>query len=621
LASKHKANRAFRSSFPEEVSHFRTRAWIGGVPRRPEELKPYFGTILHAFCSAARTDPTVGITLVDADGAEKTISYLELYHMALKMSRGLSRLGVKRGDRVLIVLPTCLEFVAVFFAVQMLGAIPVPTYPPSGLRIEAGLDRLTHIAEHAQVRVCVTDPIIHPFLGQLMERVRTLDHMALVGELQVEGKREKMRAFAKDPAFIQYTSGSTDRPKGVLLTHRNLVCNIHAIGQALKITRKDVTVSWLPLYHDMGLIGTLLFSIYWRVPLVLMSPTTFLMKPSRWLWAIHKHKGTLSPAPNFAYALCVRRVKAEERQGLDLSSWRLAMNGAEPVDHRTVVSFLEMYKPHGFPAPSMLPVYGLAEASLAVTFPELGKDPKCLLVDRAQLANGRVVDASGKGSMAVVSVGKPVPGHEVLVVDEHGKKLPAREVGHVIVRGPSLMEGYFESPETTSRVMRQGWLWTGDLGFFDHDELYVTGRVKDMIILRGRNIYAEDLERVAERVDHVRPGGSLAFGVYDEIKATEKVVLVVETRVAGAEERAALIRSIIERVAEFTDVRLDEVVLVGPRTLPKTSSGKKQRNLCRTMYLQDELRSASISRLGVAKIYVRSRAGYMVAAAKKLLRG
>ncbi len=623
------SQRIFRSTFPDfEQSSFRTGAWKSGVAQCAEELKPFHPTLLHAFATAAKLEEKQGITLIHAasergqEDREEHHSYRAIYHAATRMAGALGITGIKKGDRVLLVLPTSYELITAFFAIEMLGAIPVPTYPPTGLRVEMAIDRLCHVARHSGSRVCLTNRMIHGFLGELALRVDAVEQLVCVEDLA--GKSTvplaDLRAAPEDPAFIQYTSGSTGYPKGVLLAHENLVANIHAIGQALRIQRHDVTVSWLPLYHDMGLIGALLFSIYWRIPLVLMDPVAFLTKPSRWLRAIHKHRGTLSPAPNFAYALCVRRVKPAEREGLDLSSWRLAMNGAEPVNYRTVQSFHEMYEGHGFSASAMLPVYGLAEASLAVTFPMKGLPPRSMVVDRDALANGSAVQAEGtQNAFTVVSVGSAIPGHEVRVVSQEGQHLPEREVGHILVRGPSLMRGYYQDAVATAEIMRDGWLWTGDLGFFADGELFVTGRAKDLIILRGRNIYAEDLERVAERVEGVRPGGAYAFAVYDEVKATDLVVMVVESRIGEKPAMAALVDTIGETVIEHCDVKIDEVVLVGPGTVPKTSSGKKQRSLCRELYLKHELKGPPSRRMALSMFFVRSRAGFLIAGAKKLM--
>jgi acyl-CoA synthetase (AMP-forming)/AMP-acid ligase II len=615
-------NRVFRSSFPEsEHSRFRTNAWAFGIASRPEELKPVHGTTLHALATAAKLEDKAGITLLPerTGGAEQHMSYREIYHLATRMAGSLAARGVGPGDRVLMVLPTSLEFVASFFAVQLLRAIPVPTYPPVGLRMKAGLEKLGIVATHAGTRLCITSDRLKPLMGDLLLRAPVVESLVMVEELAGgEPPAEKARAMAEDPAFIQYTSGSTGNPKGVLLTHRNLVSNMHAVGQAFRINSNDVMVSWLPLYHDMGLIGQLLMAIYWRVPLVLMSPMAFLSKPIRWLEAITRFKGTLSGAPNFAYGLCVSRVSEEERKGLDLSTWRWAMNGAEPVNYRTLVDFERLYRPYGFDFKNLYPVYGLAEATLAVTFPRPGQGVKYEVVDRRELANGRAVLASGKGSMAVVSVGRAMPGHYVTVVGPDGEALPEREVGHIVAHGPSVMNGYFENAAASEQILRDGWLWTGDLGYFADENLYVTGRAKDLIIIRGRNIYAEDIERVAERIDGVRLGGVVAFGVQEPSDEVERVVVVAETKVSEASERELIGKQVAERVAEYCEVALDEVVLVDPGTIPKTSSGKRQRGQCRELYLAEQLRPVKMSKLGLGVVLVRSRAGLLLNKAKGL---
>ena len=617
-------NRVFRSSFPEtERTGFRTNAWRYGTAQRPEDLKPRHATMLHALATAAKLEESIGITVLPEkpSGSEVVMSYRELYHTVVRNSKSLEDLGVKAGDRVLLVLPTGIEFVQLFFAIQLLGAVAVPAYPPAGLRMRAGLDRLAHIADHAGTRLCITDARIKRVMGNLALSSKSIENIVAHEEMNPgEDTDAKFRAKGADPSFIQYTSGSTGNPKGVLLSHKNLVSNIEAIGQALQINRNDVMVSWCPLYHDMGLIGGLLMPIYWRIPLVLMSPVSFLTRPSRWLWAMHDYRGSLSPSPNFGYGMAVSRIKPEEREGLDLSSWRLAMNGAEPVNYRTVVDFCQTYEPYGFKANAFLPVYGLAEGTLAAAFPRLGADVRYEVVDRQELANGRAVLASGKGSMAVVGCGTRMPGHDIVIVDEHGEVLPEREVGHVVIMGDSVMVGYYKDEAATKAVIHDGWLWTGDLGYFADEQLFVTGRAKDLIIVRGRNIYAEDIERVAERVDGVRPSGVVAFGVYDEEEKRDRVILVCETKVAD-DAKEKLIEATRTKVAEFCDVHLDEIVLAVPGTIPKTSSGKRQRSKCREQYLRGELKSAKLSKVQIGVVLARSTAGMLLLKAKGLLRG
>ncbi len=388
--------------------------------------------------------------------------------------------------------------------------------------------------------------------------------------------------------------------------------NVHAIGQAAQIVRTDAVASWLPLYHDMGLIGALYFSIYWRLRIVLMSPTAFLMRPSRWLQAISEHQLTMSPAPNFAYALCTKRVRAADRKDLDLSSWRLALNGAEPVNRQTVEAFIESFAPHGFRAEAMFPVYGLAESTVASTFPKPGSPLRFETVDRAALADGRVVEAYGERATTVTCVGRALPGHEVIVADELGDPVDDGDVGHVLVRGPSIMKGYYLDPASTSRVLRDGWLWTGDLGYTRDGEFFITGRAKDLIILRGRNYYAEDVERVAETIDGIRHGGVVAFALYDENAARDMVVVVCETKTQNDLDEKAMAERIIEAVSQACELTIDEVVFVRPGTIPKTSSGKRQRALTRERYLADDLVPHKTGRVGIFNVFARSAAGLLV---------
>jgi len=617
-------SRVFRSSFPSEfAADFRTRSWEDGVARSAEELRPLHPTLLHAFAMAAKHDATTGVTLVQEDPSAPDLhrSYRELYHAAMRVAGALAKLGVKKDECVLIVLPTSFEFIISFFGVQLAGGIPVPTYPPGALeKTEQSLTKLQLLAADSQASTCISNQQLKPLLGSLPLGSKWLNDVVAVEDLLLGSKSDapKVRPQSSDSAFIQYTSGSTGNPKGVLLTHGALVSNLHAIGQASRINRKDVMVSWLPLYHDMGLIGGPLNTIYWRIPLVLMSPTAFLRRPIRWLSAIHRYKGTMAASPNFGYELCCRRIKPEDRQGLDLSSWRIAYNAAEPVNFRTVVNFQRAYEPHGFRPTTMMPVYGLAEASLAVTFTRVGTLHH-EVVDRAMLATGKAVKSTGRTSTAVVGVGTPVPGHVALVVDTNGAPLPEREVGHIVVRGPSLMKGYFRNPEATQAVLRDGWLWTGDLGYYSEGQLYVTGRAKDLIIVRGRNHYAEDVERTVERIPAARGGGVVAFAVYDEEAATDLVIIVCETKETGDAARLELIEEIGERVSTECGVQVDEVVLVQPGTIPKTSSGKRQRALCRELYLKNELVPKRTGKLSLMRVYARSRAGYVVARMRRML--
>ena len=619
-------SRAFRSSFPDLTDPgFRSAAWRSGVPTRAEDLVPIHATLVDAMASAARLGEKVGITLIadDEEAAEEIRSYRQLWAEIKDVAFELAARGVLRGDRVLIVLPTSYEFVLAFFAVQRLGAVPVPSYPPAALeRVETGLERLAHIGNHSRSAWCLTTRALRPVIGDLALRVKTLRRIMAVDTIleQADDDDDERASLSipqlvapkpEDPALIQYTSGSTGNPKGVLLTHANVTANIHAAGLASHVSRSDSMTSWLPLYHDMGLVGGLLFAIYWRMRLVLMSPTAFLMRPSRWLWAFHNHKTTLTAAPNFAYALCVRRVRPADRQGLDLSSWRLALNGAEPVNQKTVSQFIETFAPHGFRPETMYPVYGLAESVVAVTFPTPGDPLRFESVDRSELASGSVVPAEGEGAVVLACVGKAVPGHSVMVADENGHELADCEVGHIVVRGPSLMQGYYKDPNASGKVLRDGWLWTGDLGYVKDGGLYVAGRVKDLIIVRGKNFYAEDIERVAEAVEGARSGGTVAFAVYDEDAARDVVVIVCETKVESEAAESKMAEAILESVGQTCGLTVDEVVFVSPGTIPKTSSGKRQRSLTRERYLKHALVPDKTGKLALANVFARSAAGLL----------
>jgi acyl-CoA synthetase (AMP-forming)/AMP-acid ligase II len=622
------SSKAFRSIFPDrDAAGFRSAVWKYGLPKPGEKLEPLHPTLLRALSTAHRRDPSIGITLLDENDEAKPEhkSYVELDKDARRLAGLLARRGVRKGDAVLMAMPTSFEFIVSLFALQYLGALPVPAYPPAMMeRAEAALGRLSHVARHAGVTCCLTTAPLFAILGELAHATSSLRELVAVDRLMTEPPSKESFELPPigpdDIAFIQYTSGSTGNPKGVVITHANVCANIHAAAQALKITRDDRVVSWLPLYHDMGLVGGMLWSLFFHLPLVLMSPLAFLVRPVRWLRAISEHKATLGLAPNFAYALCVKRVRPADREGLDLSSWRTTLNGAEPVNYRTVVDFERTYAPYRYRASTMYPSYGLAESVVAVTFPEPNEPVRMLVVDRAELAAGNVKESKGAGSMAVVGVGRAIPGHEVIVVDAEGNPVGERVVGHIVVRGPSLMKGYYKNEEETRKVLRAGWLWTGDLGFFDGGVLYVTGRAKDVLIVRGHNFYAEDIERLAERVGGVRPGGSVAFGVYDDEKATDLSILVCESRTMAAEQEE-LVAAVTKAVAEHTGLKLDEVVLVPSGTLPKTSSGKRQRALTRQRYLAGTLVSeAKTGKLALAMVFVRSGAGLLTLLKRKVTR-
>ena len=386
---------------------------------------------------------------------------------------------------------------------------------------------------------------------------------------------------------MQYTSGSTGNPKGVALTHANLLANIRAFGPALEVGAGDVFVSWLPLYHDMGLIGAWFGTLYYGVPLVLMSPLAFLARPTRWLRAIHRHRGTLTAAPNFAYELCARKLPEQTLEGLDLSSMRVAMNGSEPVSMDTLEAFARRFAAYGLRREALMPVYGLAECSVALAFPPPGRAPHADVIERETLMReGRAVPAKSESvpALQVVSCGRPLPGHQIRIVDGTGREVPDRVQGRLEFQGPSTTAGYFRSPEQTRKLFHDEWLDSGDYAYIADGEVYITGRVKDLIIRGGRNIHPQDLELAIGNTAGIRKGCVAVFASPDPASGTERLVVLAETRETDAAARERLIRDIQAVAVDLVGLPADDVVLAPPHTVLKTSSGKIRRAASRDYY-------------------------------------
>jgi 1-acyl-sn-glycerol-3-phosphate acyltransferase len=564
---------------------------------------------------AERTPDRVHIHLRE-DPEETPIRYGELLTASQRVGAGLRALGVRRGDTVAIMLRTETAFFPAFFGTLMAGAVPVPIYPPFRPdQIEEYAHRQRGILRNAGARVLVTFTEALRVAELLRGAVSSLEQVTTVEALgETAAGQAPMRRESGDPALIQYTSGSTGDPKGVLLSHANLLANIRAIGQALAVRPDDVTVSWLPLYHDMGLIGKWLGSLYHGVPLVLMSPLAFLSRPSRWLAAIHAHSGTVSAAPNFAFDLCVHKIPDEDIRGLDLRSWRLAMNGSEAVSPDTLDRFIRRFTPFGFKVSAMCPVYGLAEASVALTMSPIDRPARIDALVREPFERRRDVrptDATDPHALRFVSCGRPLPNHQVRVVDASKQPLGERIEGHVQFRGPSVTSGYFRNPDATRAVMHDGWMDSGDLGYQADGELFITGRVKDIIIQAGRNLCAQEVEEAAGAAKGIRKGCVAAIGIHDPTLGTERLVVVAETRERHRARWDTLRTSVQERVTAAIGVPPDVVVIARPGTVLKTPSGKIRRSAIRDAYLRGTLgRKRSLvvqqTRLVVADLRARS---------------
>ncbi|QRK09878.1 fatty acyl-AMP ligase [Archangium violaceum] len=543
-------------------------------------------TLDEALAAAARSPR--GLVFVDAAERETSLSWAQVYGRARRTAAGLQRLGVSPGERVALLLPTSPGFMDAFFGALLAGAVPVPLYPPVRLgRLDEYHRSTARMLEVSGAAVVLTDSKVRLLLGASVAAARPRLGCHTVEEVSREAGDLVVPVTPESLALIQFSSGSTVDPKPVALRHGHLMAQLAALEAELPLApgQAPVGVSWLPLYHDMGLIGCLLSAVYYPGSMVLLPPEVFLARPALWLRALSRHRGFVSPAPNFAYGLCLKRVKDSELEGVDLSAWRYALNGAEPVSLETLRRFSERFSRWGFQAGSLRPVYGLSEASLAVTFPPAGRGPHAVGVDARVLAmERRVVD----GSREVVSVGRPVPGFEVQVRDELGHVLPERRVGRVFVRGPSVMAGYFGLLEATRRSLDdEGWLDTGDLGFEQDGELFLTGRAKDVVIIRGANHAPQEFEECLEAVEGLRTGCAVALGFTPEGENDEALLILAEhapgAEVEGLEERVR------EAVVAGTGVRPHTVWVLEPGTLPRTSSGKMRRSEALRRYQAGEL--------------------------------
>lgn len=581
----------------------------------PRALAP---TVDRALSSRAEEAPDrVTIFLTEDDGSERDITYGDLFRGASQIAAGLASRGISRGDTVALMLPTGFDFLRCFQGTLLLGAIAVPIYPPVRLdRLAEYAERQGAILRSAGVRIMITIPRAKVVAEVLKSIVPTLTEVVSAEELADDPHARlpmSPQSRPEDPAFIQYTSGSTGSPKGVLLTHGNLMANVRAIGLGLEARPAEMGVSWLPLYHDMGLIGAWLFTMASAYPLALRSPLSFLARPERWLQDIHRRRGTMSGAPNFAYELCVRRIRDEDIEGIDLSSWRCALNGAEPVRPETIERFGQRFSKYGFRRESMMPVFGLAECSVGLCMPPVQRGPRLDRVDRASFEKGHATPAAEGDEHAnvFVCVGPALPEHEIRIVNEAGETLPEREVGRLLFRGPSMTSGYYRNEEATAAMRRpDGFLDTADLAYIANGELYIAGRIKDVIIRGGRNLVAAEIEEAASEAPGVRKGCVAAFGVTEERSGTEQVVIVAETKARSGVERDEIERQIIDRVTTAIGGPPDVVRLVRPGSVPKTSSGKIRRNDTKTLFLSGALgrdRSDSIpARLKLAALLVRS---------------
>jgi len=531
------------------------------------------------------------IQLYEDDGQGEVITYAQLKERSLKIAFGLQQRGLKPAQAVAIMLPTSAEYFYSFFAILMAGGIPVPIYPPARpSQLEEHMQRHTKILDNCKAAILITVPQAKQVAKILKSYAQNIEEIVTVAQLSATETTPVLPVLhAEDTAFIQYTSGSTGDPKGVVLTHANLLANIRSMGKAVQATSKDVFISWLPLYHDMGLIGAWFGSLYHASFFVVMSPLSFLSKPQRWLWAIHRYGGTLSASPNFGYEYCSHRLKDVDLTGLDLSTWRAAFNGAEAVSPLSIQNFSEYFKAYGFNPKAMTPVYGLAESSVGLAFPPMQRGP---LIDSVQRdafmkdKEAKPVAPEDKGALRFVSCGLPLVGHQIRVVDQTGHEVPERHEGELQFCGPSSTSGYYRNAKKNEGLFDRTWLNTGDRAYISNGELYLTGRIKDIIIRAGRNIYPDELEKVIGGIEGVRKGCVAVFGSMDKRTATERLIVLAETKLQDNHSRETLRKRINTLATDLIGGPPDEIVLAQKGAVLKTSSGKIRRSASRDLFEQ-----------------------------------
>jgi fatty-acyl-CoA synthase len=547
---------------------------------------------------AALRDPhRVAYYLFDTQDVLTRLSIADVIGLAAGAAAMLRDAGAVRGDTVIIALDTGPDLLAAFVGCILLGAVPVITESaPANQRAAHWATRVRHLAETTGARHLILDEILDGDGPAEAARLCTGIRVLAARFPVLSGWSGGPTATPADLAFIQFTSGTTAKAKGIGVSHAALLANIAAMGRASGVREGDLMLGWLPLFHDMGLVGVALGPLLLGLPAALLSPLSFISRPERWLWAVHYLRGTMSPAPNFAYQHCLARVPDEALAGLDLSSWRLAFNGSEQVQALTIARWQERMGRYGFRATSMAPVYGLAEAALAVTAPELGSLPVVDRISRTELVRaGRAVPApAGPDAIDFVASGRPLPAYQVMVVDHAGRGLGDREQGQILVTGPSVIKRYVGGLDGDPSPLPGGWLNTGDVGYLAYGQLFVTGRKKELLIKAGRNYHPHDIEAAVAGLAGVR--GAIAVGIPDTAKGTDSIAMVIETPIRDQERLRALRRSVEDAVLRAAGIRPDTVLFVRPGALPRTTSGKLRRAEAAEMIAAGTLQAYPVTR-------------------------
>ncbi|HSK10092.1 MAG TPA: fatty acyl-AMP ligase [Vicinamibacterales bacterium] len=561
-----------------------------------------------------------GIRVIDRHDAAEWLPWSAIRRRALQVAGGLQAIGIEPGDRVALIFPTSPGFFDAFFGALLAGGIPVPMYPPVRLgRLDQYRDQAVRMIDAVRASVVLADGGVRRLLGEVIERARPPLGCRTIDDLPA-GEASPASPTARDLALIQFSSGTTRDPQPVALSHRAVAWQAITLNGFWPDEQGVVHsgASWLPLYHDMGLIGCVFPALERPGTVTLLPPEAFVASPARWLQTIARYRATISPAPNFAYSLCTRKIRDEELEGVDLSCWRVALSGAETVVPDVLRAFARRFAPWGFRGEALTPVYGLSEASLAVTFTPVGRGVGSRRFERASLERGGLARPTAEGR-EIVSVGQPIPGTAVRIVGEDGLVLAEGRLGEVECRGPSVMEGYFDRPDATAAACRDGWLRTGDLGFVLEGELYLAGRLRDILLVHGRNHSPEEVEAAAGEVPGVRAGCVVAASWLPEDADGEQVLVLAEAaRGVRASRFDAIARACGDAVLAATALPPGHVAILAPGTLPRTSSGKLRRREALRQYLAGELRPpAPVTAPRVTLAIARSMGAFLRARLRK----
>jgi acyl-CoA synthetase (AMP-forming)/AMP-acid ligase II len=556
-------------------------------------------TLTQSIIQRARTDPDrLALVFIGDDGGEETISAARFDLEASSYALALQGIGVKEDDLVILVLQHSQRLLFAFWGAMYLGAIAsIFPFLTEKLDPVIYLEQVKALVMHSKARAVITFPEFKEKLSSLLAETgaRVLSTADVPPVATSLPERPSWPGYAPDKiAFLQHSSGTTGLQKGVALSHRSVLSQIRAYSQAIELSPQDVVVSWLPLYHDMGLIAGFVMPLVCGVPLVLMSPFKWVRDPKVLMQAIHKHHATLCWLPNFAYNHSARAIRPRDLDGLDLSSMRLLINCSEPVWLESHQVFLDKFAPYGLKEQTLSTCYAMAENTFAVTQNPAGRPAQVDWVNTRLLQEQRRAEPDQPDlsiSTPMVSCGFPIPGTQIRVMDEHGDQLPERRVGEIALRSDCMLSGYYKRPEVTAQAIRGGWYHTGDMGYLAGGELYITGRQKDLIIVGGKNIYPQDLEAIANTTPGLVPGRGVAFGLFDKSLGSENVVMIceLEDSAAGDEQKRAIEMDLRRRVVQRSEVALADVRLVSQRWLIKTSSGKISRSANREKYLKEIL--------------------------------